>query len=377
MQMKTIVPLIIFFILNDLKKEIAKKFFAAFEEVIGYGISSDNMVQGKMLIPVFTKMHHVAPHFVSTDFRRDFYGLDFSKFGIEDPLDTGVDGHATTKAIYDKFSDQCIQIRVMEMRLLIFEDKFIYGDDDALYMFGLESEFPKEIEDLIVHTEKNSTKYMHYVTYDSRGFNTMRMAVKEQECDLTTNYNDDLPYDKMTEFLNGDSSGIMVLHGIPGTGKTSVLRHLIYTTDLDFVFVDSSAFNSITDSSFIKLLIDNKNSVIVLEDCETLLQDRVAGNAKLSALLNLSDGILGDSLNLKFICTFNADLTRIDKAILRKGRMKLKYEFKALTPDKVKLLATKLGKNIPENKSMPLCDVYNYGEDNGNISNSKPIGFGS
>lgn len=135
-------------------------------------------------------------------------------------------------------------------------------------------------------------------------------------------------------------------------------------------------FNYITDASFIHLLIDYKDSVIVLEDCETLLEDRARGNSRISALLNLSDGILGDSLNLKFICTFNADLTRIDPALLRKGRMKLKYEFKALTPDKVKTLAEKLGKSVPENKSYPLCEVYNFGEDNGVKQNTKKsIGF--
>ena len=97
----------------------------------------------------------------------------------------------------------------------------------------------------------------------------------------------------------------------------------------------------------------------------------------MSALLNLSDGILGDSLNLKFICTFNAQLRNIDDAVLRKGRLKLKYEFKALTPEKTQILAKKLGKEIPEGKSLPLCEIYNYGEDNGakETTTKRPIGF--
>ena len=86
----------------------------------------------------------------------------------------------------------------------------------------------------------------------------------------------------------------------------------------------------------------------------------------------------GDSLNLKFICTFNADISSIDKALLRKGRLKVKYEFGKLTKDKATALAVKLGKTEPVTEDMALCDVYNLGTDNGGeqIESDRPkIGF--
>ena len=85
--------------------------------------------------------------------------------------------------------------------------------------------------------------------------------------------------------------------------------------------------------------------------------------------------MLGDSLKLKFICTFNTDLHNIDKAILRKGRMKIKYEFKDLTKEKVKEIFKKIGVDESLAKPMPICDVYNYLEDNGNTETIKKIGF--
>jgi ATP-dependent 26S proteasome regulatory subunit len=107
-----------------------------------------------------------------------------------------------------------------------------------------------------------------------------------------------------------------------------------------------------------------------------MLADRIAGNNHLTTLLNLSDGIIGDSFNFKFICTFNANITKIDKAILRKGRMRLKYEFKALCADKTKKLAESLNRNINEGESLTLADIYNYNLNNGGetIKNAK-IGF--
>ena len=85
--------------------------------------------------------------------------------------------------------------------------------------------------------------------------------------------------------------------------------------------------------------------------------------------------MLGDSLKLKFICTFNTDLKNIDDAILRKGRLKVKYEFKDLKTNKVKKLFEKLGISLELAKPMPLCDVYNYLEDNGNNPTHHKIGF--
>ena len=141
------------------------------------------------------------------------------------------------------------------------------------------------------------------------------------------------------------------------------------------MILDNSVFNYITDSSFIQLLINNQNAIIILEDCEEMLADRIAGNNKLSALLNLSDGIIGDSFNFKFICTFNSNISKLDPAIMRKGRMKLKYEFKKLDKKKVQVLAEKLNKDIP-NEDMTLADLFNYGEDNG-VKQEKKIGFGN
>ena len=86
---------------------------------------------------------------------------------------------------------------------------------------------------------------------------------------------------------------------------------------------------------------------------------------------------MSDAFNLKFICTFNADIASIDKAILRKGRLKVKYEFDKLTADKTEALGKKLGKDIKKGESLTLADIYNYDvtPDAGG-KKKKTIGFG-
>lgn len=293
----------------------------------------------------------------------------------EDILPIDVD--KTLPKILEVLGNTCVAFNYFDRPFIISEDGLMvyatyHGDVICLYK---EDKLPEAILQCVVY-RKPKKKQMLYVTQSSRGFSVTRMEVNKQDCDISINYNDDLPDDKIRESLTSDESGIIILHGIPGCGKSSYIRNLIYSIDKRFVFLDSSCFHSITDATFIDLLVSNRNSVFVLEDCETLLQDRSSGNTQLAALLNLSDGILGDSLSLKFLCTFNSDLSRIDPAILRKGRLKIKYEFGKLKAQKVQKLAAKLGKTIPNGSDLPLCDVYSYGVDNNGEQKSRPkVGF--
>ncbi len=222
--------------------------------------------------------------------------------------------------------------------------------------------------------KSSRVKMIDYIVFD-QGFRTTSLKVRNQECDIKLNYNDDLPDEKIFNWINSNESGLMVLHGEPGTGKTSYIRNLVYRTKNRFMFFDKSLFQHMTDSSLIEMLLQHRNSIIVLEDCEDLLTDRTGLGSCMTTILNLTDGILGDSLRFKFICTFNADIVDIDPAILRKGRMRLKYEFKKLTADKSVALGKKLGVEVPE-KEMSLCEVYNYAEDNGHEKKEKAkVGF--
>ena len=264
--------------------------------------------------------------------------------------------------------------------VIIRDHQFIFWSNyfHAMYILQKDQYISDELKSLVVDKRNDEDHcYFSYVTSTNSGFSETTLECKKQTIDLKMNYNDDLPHDKIVDFLKSKDSGLVLLHGEPGTGKTTYIRHLMYEIKgRNFLVMDASVFSYITDSSFIDLLLDNKNAVIILEDCETMLSDRVTtGNQMLSTLLNLSDGIIGDSMNFKFICTFNAPIGKLDKAIQRKGRMKVKYEFKKLSADKTHELGKKLGFDIPEGESLPLSDIFNYDEDNGREKESKKIGF--
>jgi hypothetical protein len=134
---------------------------------------------------------------------------------------------------------------------------------------------------------------------------------------------------------------------------------------------------TITNPDLISILIDSPNSVFVIEDAENIVVDREKdGHSPVTALLNISDGLLSDCLNIQIICSFNTDISKIDNALLRKGRLIAKYEFKELTIEKAQLLSQKLGFSANINEPMTLSAIYNQEEMDFQQGRKKnPIGF--
>jgi hypothetical protein len=134
---------------------------------------------------------------------------------------------------------------------------------------------------------------------------------------------------------------------------------------------------AITNPDLISILIDNPNSIFVIEDAENIVMDRQRnGRSPVSALLNISDGLLSDCLNIQIICSFKTDISKIDSALMRKGRLIAKYEFKELEVEKAMQLSKKLGFDSNLDSPMTLTAIYNQDEkDFQHIRKRNPIGF--
>ena len=183
------------------------------------------------------------------------------------------------------------------------------------------------------------------------------------DVNIEDNYNDDIPFDRMVNILNNeDKASLMLFYGDPGTGKSTLIKYFIEKLqNKHFIFMDGTLLANVQQDRLMAYFLENKDSVFIFEDCEKILVSREHNyNPTMSILLNLTDGIISDVLNIKIICTFITSLNNIDKALLRKGRLTLKYEFKKLTKDKVKKLISK--EEIKQD--MSLADIYNYKEEN-------------
>lgn len=228
-----------------------------------------------------------------------------------------------------------------------------------------------------VAEEDQRTKLEVLVKQGGYYFNSFE--IKDPNLDLERNYNTDfLEVDKdMKSHLNKkDENGLIILYGKPGTGKTYYIRHLIAKLDKRKLYIPPNLAEHIADPEFLSIFEGYGNSVLIIEDAETILQKRgpMSGSA-VSNLLNLTDGLLADCFNIQIICTFNSSLGLIDEALLRKGRLMSMYEFGPLEVKKAQSLFDHLKVDFKVEQPMTLADIYNHSQKPMKSDNKKGVGF--
>ncbi|HBX52364.1 MAG: hypothetical protein A2275_14915 [Bacteroidetes bacterium RIFOXYA12_FULL_35_11] len=295
------------------------------------------------------------------------------------------------RANREKFSEPDFHEHT-EYLLMIKEGFFVaFHRHVVIIMYG--SKITKEeIKNIALHAEafkilpENKEKKFYMISrseYSEHGLTLTDFDVKPHDIDIEQNYNDDF---KEVHTLINDSlnekkkNGLILLHGKYGTGKTYYIRHLVCSIDKKFIYLPLHMIDSLSAPNFLPFMTENSDSVLILEDCETILMPRSDGNPNVTALsnlLNLGDGLLADALSINVICTFNSDLKKIDDAILRKGRLIARYEFKELETAKAQKLADKLNKGCTIEKPSTLADIYNIDAKSfSNTDDRKKIGFG-
>lgn len=176
-----------------------------------------------------------------------------------------------------------------------------------------------------------------------------------------------------------DDKGIILLHGDPGTGKTSYIKYLTKLIEnKEILFVPPTMAETLSEPSFIPFLMEHKNSILIIEDAERVISDRETNGSStgVSNILNLTDGILGDCLGIQIIATFNMRREKIDQALLRKGRLIAEHKFQNLSVEDTNKLLLFLKKDYISKVEMSLADIYNIDiEQYKTIDKTNKIGF--
>ncbi|MGV3539997.1 MAG: AAA family ATPase [Rufibacter sp.] len=202
------------------------------------------------------------------------------------------------------------------------------------------------------------------LTYNSKHFDTEDVKSEFAQVNIEEHYNDDFQEINsiIENSLGEERSGLILLHGAPGTGKTSYIKHLLSRFhEHSFIFVQNEFVKDLLNPDFISFLLKNRNAILVIEDAEKVITSRenLNENSVASTILQLTDGLFSDYLNIKIICTFNTSIDRVDKALLRKGRLIANYEFKPLSAEKTTKLLESLG-HASSNTDMSLADIFNF-----------------
>jgi len=247
---------------------------------------------------------------------------------------------------------------------------------------GNQPGFIDDITRLLIQFKKRQRRQpleINLVIESSGVLDLKPMQIKRTKLDLDLFYEDDFrEVDALIRKRLGrkKDKGIILLHGLPGAGKTTYLRYLIGKMKKRVLFLSPAVAGNLMNPDFIELIMDNPDTVLIIEDAEDIIRDRkYSPGSGVSSLLNISDGLLADFLNVQVICTFNSSLTFIDPALMRKGRLIAKYEFGKLSIARAQRLSNHLGFNVQITKPMTIAEIANPHEKDQQEGRIEVLGF--
>jgi len=308
-----------------------------------------------------------------------------------------IDGEKAFVAFNEKFGSYIRQVHTYrwyghERRKFQFDRTVVILNSDCLIEFdkdyceilhnGKLDELVTEITSLLLgykERQKKQPAEINLIVRDGSGLQLKTLEIKKTKLDLNLFYEDD--FKEVDEVIQKrlkqkNDKGIVLLHGLPGTGKTTYLRYLIGKLKKRVLFLSPNVAGNLMNPDFIDLLIDHPNIVLIIEDAENIIMDRnISNDPSVSNLLNISDGLLSDFLNVQMICTFNSPLTMVDSALMRKGRLIAKYEFGKLSVAKSQKLSDHFGfKNIIT-RPKTVAEISNQHEMEFKTTQAQVIGF--
>ncbi len=166
---------------------------------------------------------------------------------------------------------------------------------------------------------------------------------------------------------------LILWHGPAGTGKTFALRALLreWQTWCDAAFItDAERFIGGSPTYLFRVANFNggrtafearkRSKLIILEDAGELMtmEARATTGQGLSRLLNLTDGLMGQGLNIMVLITTNEPLSSMHPAVVRRGRCLAEIEFGALSPNTANRWLREHGSPMEVHSPSTLAELY-------------------
>ena len=167
-------------------------------------------------------------------------------------------------------------------------------------------------------------------------------------------------------------SGLSILYGKRGTGKSSAIKYLATKLDRNLIFVPNNLVDlTINSSDFSKFLRKHENPILILDDCEMIFNEFFTkSNIIANNLMQLVDGLLSNKLSI--ITIFNVeDKSEIDHNLIECNNLIDIIEFTDLSNSEANQLSELLGYKQKHKNDIRLLDLIK----NTKSDNKKRLGF--
>ena len=141
----------------------------------------------------------------------------------------------------------------------------------------------------------------------------------------------------IAQLTDPSRTGLGVVHGPPGTGKTYAIRSILSElgkTRTGVVCVPPSLFLS-RSHLMCEAISEHESTLVILEDVGEMFSEdaKVRFSDQFSTLANVTDGLMSLLGNVTFLLTFNYDVGKLDPALTRPGRCLAEVEVPLLSAD--------------------------------------------
>ena len=237
------------------------------------------------------------------------------------------------------------------------------------------------LDSIINELEPFKTHSLIWAFMSPQGITRKQIFIDKQEPLIKELY-PYLPTDTVQEYFKSylDSpESILLLTGIPGTGKTTFIRNFISENELNAEITYDEALIK-GDEYFLGFINDSYVDVLIIEDADSLLYDREkSDNRLLNKLLNVSDGIVKNVTKKIIFSTNITDPEFIDPALTRPGRCFDVVDFRKLTnseaADVVK--KKKLKTQLEDSREYTLAELFSTNSRLQNHTHKAKFGFGN
>lgn len=264
--------------------------------------------------------------------------------------------HKFTDDIYISF----LEIRKKTKEHTITDICFYYKTNDNINEIN---ELIKSIEEYKINFDEDVSKF-NTLSINKDRLTLEPLSVFIDDIEVDEKYNTDIikSIKKLKKKIQKTNKGLSIFFGERGTGKTEMMKSLSIELEKMVLFIPSNTLDlTINNPDFRNILHQHQNLLIVIDDCEFFTNSQFSKMNYLSNnILQLTDSLISDSLNLQFLLIFNEDnIEEIDETLLDCNNLLDIIEFKKLKAEIATDLSKTLGFNKKYKTSQRLVDIFN------------------
>jgi hypothetical protein len=257
---------------------------------------------------------------------------------------------------------------------IVTDITFFYESDDDKE--EIESIIESLVQDCEVDYEESEINKLNTIGLSNNGLELERVETKIDLDAIELFYNNKTMKDvnKLIKKIKKSQTGISILHGERGTGKTSIVHYLATKLDRIVIFVPNNMLeHTINNPDFRKFIKKYNKVLLVLDDCEMSFNEYfVKSNFIVNNLLQLVDGFLSDSIDLSIVAIFNVeDSEEIDHNLLNCNNLIDVINFDELSESESNELADHLGDKTKYKNKAKLIDIIKKRK----VLDNKKLGF--